>query len=93
LSQTMERFLSTLAKKTKANWKRGVELFTEWYGKKVDAILAERKDDLTPKPDESLVDQKQRADRFEKKLEEFHKWLLEERQYKINTARTYARAL
>ena len=89
MNDAMETFLSTLSKKTGFNWKRGIELFSEWYGKDVDTILEERKDDLTPRPNESLVDQKQRADRFEKKLEEFHKWLLEEREYKINTARTY----
>lgn len=68
-------------------YKRGIELFCEWYGKDVDTILEERKDDLTPKANESLVDAKQRASRYEKLLEKFHAWLLEQG-YKINSART-----
>ena len=42
-------------------YRRGIELFCEWYGKDVDTILEERKDDLTPRPNESFVDAKQRA--------------------------------
>jgi len=68
-------------------YRRGIELFCEWYGKDVETILKERKDDLTPRPDETLVDAKQRASRYEKLLEKFHAWLLE-RGYKINSART-----
>jgi len=98
LSQTMEKFLGSVAKKTALNWKRGINLFCEWYGKSVDEILAERKSDLIPKPDQSFVDQKERASRFEKLLEEFHSWLQKpihtikgkpNQAYKINSIRTY----
>ena len=68
-------------------YKRGIDLFCEWYGKDVETILKQRKDDLTPRANETLVDAKQRASRYEKLLEKFHAWLLEY-DYKINSART-----
>jgi site-specific recombinase XerD len=93
----MEKFLDSLSKGTKKSYRRGLELFIEFYGKDVDTILAERKDDLTPRPNENLVDAKNRASRYENLLEEFHKWLMqpihainkkENQAYGINTART-----
>jgi len=84
----MAEFLDSYSKKsTRRMYRRGLELFCEWYGKDVDTILEERKDDLTPRPNESFVDAKQRASRYEKLIEKFHGWLLK-RGYKINTART-----
>ena len=68
-------------------YRRGIVLFREWSGKDVDTILEERKDDLTPRPNESFVDAKQRASRYEKTIEKFHGWLLKQG-YKINSART-----
>jgi len=68
-------------------YKRGLDLFCEFYGKDVETILKERKNDLTPRPNEILVDAKQRASRYEKLLEKFHTWLLEQG-YRINSART-----
>ncbi|MDH5754620.1 MAG: hypothetical protein OEY95_05410 [Candidatus Bathyarchaeota archaeon] len=53
-------------------YKRGIELFSEWYGKDVETILKERKDDLTPRANETLVDAKQRTSIYEKLLERFH---------------------
>jgi hypothetical protein len=47
---------------------------------------------LTPRKDENLIDQKNRADRFERELEKFHKWMLG-KGYTINTARTYCTAV
>ena len=84
----MAEFLDSFGNKsTMRMYRRGIELFCEWYGKDVEIILKERKDDLTPRPNESLVDAKQRASRFEKLLEKFHAWLLKQG-YKINSART-----
>lgn len=86
---TMNDFLDSYGKKTtRRMYKRGLELFVEWYEKDVDTILAERKDDLTPRPNENPVEVKQRKKRFEKLLEKFHGWLLQ-RGYAINSARTY----
>ena len=86
---SMAEFLHSFSKKsTRRMYKRGIELFCEWYDKNVEAILKERKDDLTPRADESLVDAKQRASRYEKLLEKFHGWLSEQG-HKINSARTH----
>jgi len=93
----MEKFLDSLSKGTLKSYRRGLELFIEFYGKDVDTILAERKDDLTPRPNENLVDAKNRASRYENLLEEFHAWLMKpihtingksNQAYGINTART-----
>jgi len=93
----MEKFLDSLSKSTKKSYRRGLELFIEFYGKDADTILAERKDDLTPRPNENLVDAKNRASRYENLLEEFHSWLMQpihtinkkpNQAYGINTART-----
>jgi integrase len=93
----MEKFLDSLSKGTKKSYRRGLELFIEFYGKDIETILAERKDDLTPRPNENLVDAKNRASRYENLLEEFHAWLIKpihtinkkpKQAYGINTART-----
>lgn len=92
LSEYMETFLSSVRKSTANSWRRGITLFTEWSGKSVETILKERKDDLTPRPDENFIDQKNRADRFERELEKFHKWMVG-KGYAINTARNYCSAV
>lgn len=98
----MEAFLGSLAKKTRKNWDRSIRLFSEWYGKSVNEILEERKDDLTPRKGENFVDRKNRADRFERELEKFHAWMLKpihtikgkpNRPYSINSARSYCTAV
>ena len=87
-SSSMTEFLESFSNKsTRRMYKRGIDLFREWYGKDVETILKERKYDLTPRPSESFVDAKQRASRYEKLLEKFHAWLLKQG-YRINTART-----
>jgi hypothetical protein len=91
---SMEAFLNSLNKKTTRNtYKRGVELFVTWYTKTVDEILAERKDDLTPRPNESPVDSKQRADRYEKLLEKFYFWLEEQGYDNKNTRYSFCKGL
>jgi len=93
----MEKFLGSLSKGTMKSYRRGLELFIDFYGKDVDTILAERKDDLTPRPNENLVDAKNRASRYENLLEEFHAWMGKpihtinkkpNQAYGINTRRT-----
>jgi len=90
------------------SFRRGLELFIEFSkiayreleGKSnseiIDVILNARKDDLTPGPDESIAEQRQRASRFEKMLEVFHSWMLKpihtiskkpNQAYSINSAR------
>jgi len=89
----VEKFLGSVGLSTMRNYRRGLTLFCEWYQKPIETILGERKDDLTPRANESLVEGRQRADRYEKLIEEFHKWLITPQQdrdaYDINTARTY----
>jgi len=85
---SMQEFLDSHSNKsTRRMYRRGIELFCQWHSKDVETILKERKDDLTPRPNESFVETKQRASRYEKLLEKFHGWLLKQG-YKINTART-----
>jgi hypothetical protein len=93
----MEKFLDSLSKGTMKSYRRGLELFIKFYGKDVETILAERKDDLTPRPNENLVDAKNRASRYENLLEEFHAWMGKpihminkkpNQAYGINTRRT-----
>jgi len=96
-ARPMEKFLDSLSKGTMKSYRRGLELFIEFYGKDVETILAERKDDLTPRPNENLVDAKNRASRYENLLEEFHAWMGKpirminkkpNQAYGINTRRT-----
>jgi hypothetical protein len=78
LTPSMEAFIDSLRKKsTRSTYKRGIDLFAAFYGKDIDAILEERKGDLTPRPNESLVDGKQRADRYEARASNLDKvsWL------------------
>jgi len=89
----VEKFLGSVGLSTMRNYRRGLTLFSEWYKKPIETILEERKEDLTPRPNESLIEAKQRATRFEKLIEDFHKWLItpqpDRESYEINTARTY----
>ena len=90
----MEAYLQSYPKKeTRRLYQRGLNLFVDWYGKPIDEILAERKDDLTLKPDESLIDAKQRANRYEKLLEQFYNWLESEGYKKANTRYNYCKGL
>ncbi len=91
---SMDAFLNSYPKKnTRRLYKRGIEKFVSWYGKPVDEILAERKDDLTPKPKDSFVDAKQRANRYEKLLEQFYFWLESEGYDKANTRYSLCKGL
>jgi len=73
------------SKGTFKEYKSGLAKFVEWYGKSLDEILAERKQDLASE------DATQRK-RFVREIEKFHKWLLTPQQdrdkYSINSART-----
>lgn len=92
-----KEFLDSLSLRTKRVYERGLDLFVEYYQKPIETILAERKEDLTPRPNENLIEQKQRAQRYEKLLEVFHTWLTQKQQnreaYNINSARIYCLGL
>ncbi len=84
---SVQEFLDSLSNpNTKKEYRHGVKKFSEWYGKSAEEILELRKDDLTQKPEENLIEYRNRAARFEKEIEKFHSYLLEQG-FTINTAR------
>lgn len=72
--------------RTRKNYSFSLRKFVEWYGKSADEILNLRKEDLTQKSGENLIDYKNRAVRFQKEVEKFHGQMLE-KGYLINSAR------
>jgi len=80
-----EEFLTEIAgtksKNTFKSYKRGIDLFSKFYGKDVDTILKLRYEDLQSK------ERKVRT-RFVRELEKFHRWLRAEQKLSINSART-----
>ena len=76
----LEHLLKGKKKGTYKSYKRGLELFLEWYGKDADTILAERKVDITS-------EDFQRRKNFDYQVEYFYKWELEQG-YALSSART-----
>jgi len=72
---------------TKKEYRLGIRKFCEWFGKSPEEVLEMRKDDLTQRQGENLIDYRNRDARFEKEIERFHSYLLEQG-YKTNTCRT-----
>ncbi len=83
----MQTFLDSVSKSTAKSYRRGLDLYCQFYGKSIDVILEERKADLTPKQGETMLDAKQGSTHFEKELEKYHQWLLS-KGYAVNTCRT-----
>ena len=80
-------FLDSLSNpRTRKNYNFSLRKFVEWYGKSADEILNMRKEDLTQKSGENLIDYRNRAVRFQKEIEKFHSHMLE-KGYSINSAR------
>jgi integrase len=79
-----ERFLEDLkARRTKGtvkSYRRGFELFLEYYGKNADTVLAERKKDVQS-------EDFGRVKRFDREVEKFYRWQLEKK-YSLASART-----
>ena len=87
MDMSVQDFLSSLRNpRTKKNYSYGLRKFVDWYGKSADEILELRKEDLTQKAGENLIDYRNRAVRFQKEIEKFHSHLLEQG-YSINSAR------
>jgi len=72
-------------------YKRGLQLFSKYYGKSPDKILEERRQDL-------LSGDSKRRKRFLREIEKYHKWLLKpihtiqkkaNKPYPINSAGSY----
>jgi integrase len=71
---------------TRKGYRVGIKKFCEWFGKSPREILEARKDDLTQRPGEDLIEYRNRAARFEKEIEKFHGYLLKQG-YTTNTSR------
>jgi len=85
---SLKEFLDSISNKhTRKEYQYGIKKFYNWFGKTPEEILEMRKDDLTPRPDENIVESKHRAKRFEREIERFHSRLIEQG-YSVNSART-----
>jgi integrase len=65
---------------TYKEYKRGLELFVEFYGKPLNVVLQERAEDVA-------TGDINRNRRFSREIEKFHKWMID-KGYSINSART-----
>jgi len=84
---SVKEFLdSVINPNTRKGYKVGIKKFNEWFGKSPREILEARKDDLTQRPGEDLIEYRNRAARFEREIEKFHGHLLKQG-YTTNTAR------
>jgi integrase len=84
---SVQEFLDSVSNpNTKKEYRHGIKKFCEWYGKSAEEILELRKDDLTQRHEENLVEYRNRAARFEKEIEKFHSYLLGQG-FTINTSR------
>ncbi len=84
---SVQEFLDSVSNpNTKKEYRHGIKKFCEWYGKSAEEILELRKDDLTQKAEENLIEYRNRAARFEKEIERFHSYLLGQG-FTINTSR------
>lgn len=86
MSLTVEDFLSyvkeTKSKHTFKEYRIGIEKFSKWFGKSANEILEMRKEDW-------VSGNLHRKKRFTREIEKYHKWLIENQKYSINTARNY----
>lgn len=86
---SVKEYLDSVANpNTKKSYRIGIKKFCEWFGKSPREVLEIRKDDLTQRDGEDLIEYRNRAARFEKEIEKFHSYLLQQG-YKTNTARNF----
>ena len=84
---SVKEFLDSIVNpNTRKGYRIGIKKFYEWFGKSPREILEARKDDLTQRPGEDLIEYRNRAARFEKEIEKFHGYLLKQG-YTTNTSR------
>jgi site-specific recombinase XerD len=84
---SVQEFLDSVSNpNTKKEYRHGIKKFCEWFHKSAEEALELRKDDLTQKQGENLVEYRNRAARFEKEIEKFHSYLLAQG-FTINTSR------
>ncbi len=89
IGMSVKDFLDYVAQsKSKATlrlYKRGLTVFSEWYGKSLEEILEERKQDWVSN---NLMQKK----RFTREIEKFHKWMVD-KGYSINTATSFCNGI
>jgi site-specific recombinase XerD len=86
---SLQEFLNSVSNKhTKKEYRHGIKKFCEWFGKSAEETLELRRDDLSQRPSEGLIEYRNRAARFEKEIEKFHSFLLKQG-YSINTSRNW----
>ena len=84
---SVKEFLDSIINpNTRKGYRVGIKKFYEWFGKSPREILEARKNDLTQRPGEDLIEYRNRAARFEKQIEKFHGYLLKQG-YTTNTSR------
>ena len=84
---SLQEFLNSVQNPhTRKGYRYGIRKFSEWIGKSAEEILVMRKDDLTQKAGENLIDYKNRASRFAKEIEKFHSYLISQG-YSTNSSR------
>jgi site-specific recombinase XerD len=84
---SVQEFLDSVSNpNTKKEYRHGIKKFCEWFGNSAEEALELRKDDLTQRQGENLVEYRNRAARFEKEIEKFHSYLLTQG-FTINTSR------
>ena len=84
---SLQEFLDSVQNRnTKKGYRHGIKKFCEWFGKSAEEILEMRKDDLTQRAGENLIEYKNRAARFAKEIEKFHSYLLSQK-YSTNSSR------
>ncbi|MFH0748834.1 MAG: site-specific integrase [Candidatus Bathyarchaeota archaeon] len=84
-----KEFLDSISNRyTKKGYRYGLKKFCDWFGKSSEDILERRRDDLTLRQNENLIDAKHRARRFEREIEKFHAYLVE-KGYSTNSARNF----
>ncbi len=90
---SVQEFLDSTIGNTKKTYQRGLKTFFEWYKQKdnvndLNELLELRKNDLTQKPDENIVDFRFRAKRFEREIEKFFDYMVKQGK-SANTAKTH----
>ncbi|MFC1487609.1 tyrosine-type recombinase/integrase [Thermoproteota archaeon] len=84
---SVKEFLDSIVNpNTRKGYRIGIKKFYEWFESSPREILEARKDDLTQRPGEDLIEYRNRAARFEKEIEKFHGYLLKQG-YTTNTSR------
>jgi len=84
---SVQEFLNSVNNpRTRKGYRFGLNKFVEWFNKTPEEILNMRQEDLTQRTGENLVEYRNRAARFEREIEKFHSYLIENG-YSINSAR------